>query len=383
MRIYRAGVVGTGFVGQVHIETLRRLNNVEVVALADTFNAKSSAEKLNVPDYFSDYKEMIEKMNLDSIHICTPNNTHFEIAMYAMEHGVNVICEKPMCTTIDEAEQLAAKAKEKKLVNGVNFHNRFYPMNNHLKNVIKDGELGEIFSITGNYTQDWLLFETDYSWRLNSKESGSTRAVADIGSHWMDLAEYVTGQKIIAVNADFSTIHPTRKKPKGVVLAFSKDKFSEDDYQDVKIDTEDNANVLFKFSNGAKGSAFFSQVIAGKSVDINLQIGGYKKSAEWHSMNCNSLIIGNRDSYNEFIEKGIATVHPETKPLIAYPFGHAEGFPDAFKQSFASIYADIENPEGTYEHATFEDGLHEMILCQKIFESNQKQGWVDIPNKSV
>ncbi len=378
MKIYRAGIIGTGFIGAVHIETLRRLGNVEVAALTDTCNAKTTAEKLNVPSYFSDYKEMIDSVELDTVHICTPNNTHYEIAMYAMDHGISVICEKPMCTTIKEAEALVAKAAEKGLVNGINFHNRFYPMNNHLKNIIRDGELGDIFSITGNYTQDWLLFDTDYSWRLSAKESGNTRAVSDIGSHWMDLAEYVTGQKIVAVNADFSTIHAKRKKPRKTVLAFSKETFQEEDYEPVDIDTEDNANILFKFSGGAIGSAFFSQVIAGKSVDINLQIGGYKKSAEWHSMNCNALTIGNRDSFNETIEKGIATVHPETRPLIAYPFGHAEGFPDAFKQSFRSIYDHIADPTGSYEHADFEDGLHEMILCQKIFESNQRQGWVNI-----
>lgn len=379
MKHFKTGIIGTGFIGQVHIETLRRLGNVEVTALADTFNAKETAEKLNVPRYFSDYKEMIDMMELDTVHICTPNNTHFEIAMYAMDHNVHVICEKPMCITIDEARELTAKTKEKNLIGGINFHNRFYPMNNHLKNIIKDGELGEIFSITGNYTQDWLLYDTDYSWRLNSSESGNTRAVADIGSHWMDLAEYVTGQKIIAVNADFSTIHATRKKPKGIVLAYSEKNTDENDYEDVKINTEDNANILFKFSNGAKGSAFFSQVIAGKSVDINLQIGGYKKSAEWHSMSCNNLIIGKRDACSEFVEKGLGTVHSNTKPLIAYPFGHAEGFPDAFKQSFRDIYHHIEYPDCSHEHADFDDGLHEMILCQKIFESNQKQGWVDVP----
>lgn len=378
MRLFRAGIIGTGFIGKVHIETLRRLGNVEVVALADKFNADKSAEELSVPRSFSDYKQMIDTMDLDMVHICTPNNTHYEIAMYAMEHKVNVLCEKPMCTTIEEARQLTAKAEEAGLVAAINFHNRFYPMNNHLKNIIKDGELGEIFSITGSYTQDWLLFDTDYSWRLNSAESGRTRAVADIGSHWMDLAEYVTGQKIVAVNADFTTIHKNRKKPKGVVLAFSKDKFNPEDYEDVPIETEDNASVMFRFSNGAKGSAFFSQVIAGKSVAINLLLGGYNKSAEWNSEKCNALVIGNRDSYNAFIEKGISTVHPDTKPLIAYPFGHLEGFPDAFKQCFKSIYSSIGNADAPHEHATFKDGLHEMILCEKIYESNQVQGWVNI-----
>ncbi|MDF2941158.1 MAG: dehydrogenase [Herbinix sp.] len=380
MRIFRAGVVGTGFIGQVHIETVRRLGNVEVVALTDKFNAKETAEALNVPNHFSNYKEMIDTMNLDMVHICTPNNTHFDIAMYAMEHGVNVLCEKPMCTTTEEAKLLVAKSKETGLVAAINFHNRFYPMNNHLKNVIKDGDLGDIFSITGSYTQDWLLFNTDYSWRLNSSESGKTRAVADIGSHWMDLAEYVTGQKIVAVNADFSTIHKNRKKPKGIVLAYSDNQYKEEDYEDVPIDTEDNANVMFRFSNGAKGSAFFSQVIAGKSVAINLLVGGYKKSAEWNSEKCNALTIGNRDSYNEVLEKGITTVHPNTKPLIAYPFGHLEGFPDAFKQSFKSVYSSIGNTTIEHDYATFKDGLREMILCEKIYESNQVQGWVDVPN---
>lgn len=378
MRIFRAGVIGTGFIGKVHIETLRRLGNVEVVALADKFNADATANELNVPNYFTDYKEMIDTMNLDMVHICTPNNTHFDIAMYAMDHKVNVLCEKPMCTSIEEASQLVAKSEETGMIGAINFHNRFYPMNNHLKNIIKDGELGEIFSITGSYMQDWLLYNTDYSWRLNSKESGKTRAVADIGSHWMDLAEYVTGQKIVAVNADFSTIHKNRKKPKGVVLAYSDNKFSEEDYEDVPIDTEDNANILFRFSNGAKGSAFFSQVIAGKSVAIDLLIGGYQKSAEWNSENCNALTLGNRDSYTASIEKGITTVHPNTKPLVAYPFGHAEGFPDAFKQCFKSVYASIASPDSVQEHATFKDGLHEMILCEKIYESNQVQGWVNI-----
>lgn len=381
MKRFKTAVVGTGFIGQVHIENLRRLGNVEVVALADTFNAGQTAKKLNVPQYFSDYREMIDRLAPDAIHICTPNNTHFEIAMYAMEHGINVICEKPMCITIDEARQMVAKAREKNIVTGVNFHNRFYPMTSHLRNIIRDGELGDIFSINGDYTQDWLLYPTDYSWRLNSSESGSTRAVADIGSHWMDLAEFVTGQKIVAVNADFSTIHPVRKKPKKQVLAFSTETFSEEDYDDIPIDTEDNAYVLFKFSGGAKGSAFFSQVIAGKSVDINLQIGGYKKSAEWHSMSCNNLKIGIRDACTATVEKGPATVHPDSRKYVAYPIGHAEGFVDAFKQCFKNIYDNIADPEGTYDHAAFEDGLHEMILCEKIFESNKKQGWVEIPRE--
>lgn len=378
MKVFRTGIVGTGFVGRIHIETLRRLGNVDIVALTDKFNAQSSAQALNIPRCFTDYKEMIDTMHLDFVHICTPNNTHFEIAMYALDHGVNVICEKPMTTTIEQAKILTANAKESGLIAAVNFHNRFYPMTNHLKNVIKDGELGDIFSISGSYMQDWLLFKTDYSWRLNSTESGSTRVIADIGSHWMDLAEFVSGLKITEVCADFSIIHNTRKKPKKNVLAFSAERFNDADYDDIPINTEDNASVMFRFSNGAKGSAFFSQVIAGKSVAIDMVVGGYKKSAEWNSEACNKLTIGNRDSYNEVREKGFATVHHDTVPLVSYPFGHLEGFADAFKQCFKQVYASAENKNASYDYATFDDGLHEMILCNKIFESNEKQQWIKI-----
>lgn len=378
MKIYRTGIIGTGFIGKVHLETVRRLGNVEVVALTDKFAAKENAEQMNVPNYFADYREMIDTMNLDVVHICTPNSTHFEIAMYALEHGVNIILEKPMTTSVEEAKILLAKAEETGLVCAINFHNRFYPMTNHMMNIIRDGELGDVFSISGSYTQDWLLFETDYSWRLETAVSGDTRVIADIGSHWMDLAEFVSGQKITEVCADFQTIHPIRKKPKKQVLAYSNETFSEEDYEEIPINTEDNASVMFKFSGGAKGSAFFSQVIAGKSVAIDLLIGGYQKSAEWNSADVNGLMIGNRDSYNCYLEKGAMTVHPDTVPLVAYPFGHMEGFVDAFKQCFREVYESIDNKEKEYHYATFADGLHEMVLCEKIFESNAKQQWIKV-----
>ena len=378
MKIYKAGVIGTGFVGQIHIETLRRLGNVEVLAVADPISAREVAAKMNIPNHFDSYKEMMDSLPLDAVHICTPNNSHYEIAMYALERGIHVMCEKPMTTTVEEAEKLLAKVQKTGLTFALNYHNRFYPMTHHMRNTVSDGTLGDVFSITGTYTQDWLLYETDYSWRLSAVESGKTRAVADIGSHWMDLVEYVSGQKITHVCADFSIIHKTRKKPKQNVLAFSTEKFSESDYEDIPINTEDSASVMFRFSGGAKGSAFFSQVIAGKSVDIDVLIGGYKKSAQWKSESCNKLTIGNKDSFCEVMEKGFATIHPNSRPLVAYPIGHLEGFVDAFKQCFVQVYNSLDNPDAPRDFACAADGLHAMQICDKIFESNEKQQWVEV-----
>ncbi len=378
MKMYRAGVVGMGFVGQIHVEILRRLGNVEVVALADTIGAQQAAEKAGVSAYFTDFRKMIDTMHLDVLHVCTPNNSHFEIAMYALDHGVHVLCEKPMTTSIEQAEKLAQKTDETGLILALNFHNRFYPMTHHMRNIIRDGQLGDIFSITGTYTQDWLLNQVDYSWRLGVEESGKTRVVADIGSHWMDLAEYVSGKRITHVCADFTIIHPIRKKPIKSIQAYSTEKFTDADYEDIPVVTEDNASILFRFEDGAKGSAFFSQVIAGKSVAIDLLVGGYKKSAEWNSEACNKLVIGNKDSFCEVLEKGFANVHPKTRPLVSYPLGHLEGFPDAFKQCFRQVYDRIGDPSAPMDFATARDGLHEVILCERIYESNQEGRWVAI-----
>ncbi|MDR1059673.1 MAG: Gfo/Idh/MocA family oxidoreductase [Clostridiales bacterium] len=378
MSEFRAGIVGAGFVGQIHAETLRRLGNVSVVAIADVAGAKAAAERMKIPSYYADYREMIDSAKLDVVHICTPNRSHCEIAMYALGHGANILCEKPMTTSIRDAEALVEQVEKSGLVAALNFHNRFYPMTHHMRNVIRDGELGGVFSVTGSYTQDWLLEKTDYSWRLLSEESGKTRAVADIGSHWMDLAEYVSGQTITEVLADFSIIHPVRKKPLRHTSAYSTEKFSDDGYEDMRVDTEDNANILIRFGNGAKGSVFVSQVIAGKSVAISLLVGGYKKSAEWNSENCNKLVIGRKDSFCELLEKGPTTVHPDTLPLVAYPLGHLEGFPDAFKQCFRQVYASIGDAAAPRDYATVKDGLHEVVLCERIFESNQRQQWVRV-----
>lgn len=378
MKKIRSGIIGVGFIGAAHIEALRRLGNVEVVAIADPLNAAQKAERLGVPKSYDNYQEMIANESLDVVHICTPNFTHCEIALFAMNKGVNVVCEKPMCVTIEEADLMVAKAKETGLMNGLNFHNRWYPMTAELTEMIKDGELGPIHVIFGEFTQDWLLYETDYNWRLESAESGTTRAVSDIGSHWMDLVQHVTGLEITEVFADFKTLHETRMKPKSEVLETFITSSDDDNFEEIPIDTEDHASVLFHFSNGAVGSAIFSQIITGRKCKLAISISGMNQTAYWCSDTCNELWLGRRGDNNQVFEKDGSLMHQKTQVNAAYPGGHAEGFPDAIKNNFRAMYANIDNNNSTPDYATFVDGRNELILCEKVLESAQTHKWVKI-----
>jgi predicted dehydrogenase len=363
----RSAVIGVGFIGVAHIEALRRLGFVDIIALCDPVDAERKASELYIPGHFSDYKEMIQSLELDFVHICTPNFTHFPIASFAISHGVNVVLEKPMTVSIEEGRQLADLAKKHNVVAAVNFHNRFYPATHALKERIAAGELGKIISVSGSYMQDWLLYDNDYSWRLESDKSGTTRAVADIGSHWIDLVEYVSGLKVTEVLADFSTVYPVRKKPKGQSLTFSNS--SDQDYDEIPIDTEDMASLLIRFENGAKGCCFISQMFAGKKNKIQLYVGGTESSAEWDLDDLSNLIIGHRNRPNEVLTKDAVLMGGSTADLISFPSGHAEGFPDAFKQGFKQIYQKFKNPELECVFADFEAGLREMIICERIHES--------------
>ena len=378
MKKIRVGIVGSGFIGVVHVETLRRLGNIEVVALTDSNDAKAKADQMSIPYAFDNYKKMLDEVELDAIHICTPNFTHYEIAMAAMEKGIHVLCEKPMAFTVDEALKMNEKAKEKEIVHGINFHNRFYPVINHLKYAIKENELGEIFSIHGGYIQDWLLHQTDYSWRLLSKESGKTRAVADIGSHWIDIVEFVTGLKAVEVFAEFKIVYEERLKPLKPIETFSKSKLSMDDYEKVPMDTEDVACIMIRFDNGAIGNATIHQMFAGKKNKITLFIAGKNKSFEWDSDNSNNAVLGERDTWNHVITKDASLLHPSSSSLSSYPGGHVEGFADAFKHGFKAFYDQVSNPTLVTDYANFETGVRIMNICDKLYESAQTHTWVKL-----
>ena len=377
----KAAIVGTGFIGPAHLEALRRLPYVEVTALVEVNQelADEKAKMLGIPNAYT-FEDMLKQTDIDVVHICTPNFLHFAQAKAVLLAGKHVICEKPLAVKIDEAEELVALAAEKGLVNAVHFNLRYYPMVRQMKTMREKGELGEVYSVMGSYLQDWLFLQTDYNWRLEPDKSGDSRAIADIGSHLLDITEYVTGLKITEVMADFSTVHKTRLKPLKNIETYSGKMLSMDDYQEVPINTEDYATVLLRFDNGNKGSITVSQVNAGRKNRLNVEISGSKANFEFNSERPNELWIGKRETANGQLMKDPSLLHPEAAALISFPGGHNEGFPDTSKQMFKEVYAAIregKQPEKP-SFPTFADGLRELIIGERIIESNKKQAWVAI-----
>ena len=379
MKKLRVGVIGIGFIGAAHVEALRRLGYVDVVAVANHNNGAEKAKELFVEHGYDDYREMIDKESLDAVHICTPNNTHYEMAMYAMEHGVNVMLEKPFTMTIEEAEKLCSYAKEHQIVTGVNHSLRMNPQVQQMKAMVQSGEVGDIYAVTGCYLQDWLYLDSDWSWRLEPELSGKTRAFSDIGTHWIDMVENITGQRAVEVLAEFEIVHKTRKKPKKQVATFSGMALRPEDYEDVPIKTEDWCSILFRFENGAIGSVNVSQVTAGRKNQQVISISGSKCALHWDSEDSQELWIGRRETFNQKAPKDPSILSKAAQSVIGYPGGHVEGFPDTFKMQFEKYYQSVLNKDTSKkDFANFEDGLREMILNERVYESAQKRAWVKI-----
>jgi predicted dehydrogenase len=377
----KAAIVGTGFIGPAHLEALRRLPNVEVVALCEVTQelANEKAKTLGIPRAYT-FDEMLKQADIDVVHICTPNFLHFAQAKAVLEAEKHVICEKPLAVKIHEAEELVKIAAQTGLVNAVHFNLRYYPMVRQMKTMREKGELGDVYSVMGSYLQDWLFLQNDYNWRLEPDKSGDSRAIADIGSHLLDITEYVTGLKITEVMADFSTVHKTRLKPLKAIETYSGKMLQASDYAEVPITTEDHATVLLRFDNGSKGSVTVSQVSAGRKNRLNIEISGSKSNFEFNSERPNELWIGKREKANEHLMKDPSLFYPEASALISFPGGHNEGFPDTSKQMFKEVYAAVatgkqpENPS----YPTFASGLRELIIGERIVESNKIQAWVKI-----
>ncbi len=376
-----AAVAGTGFIGPVHIEALKRLS-VRVKGVLGSTSAKSvrTMELLGLEKAYGDYQDILDDDDVQVVHLAVPNVLHFEMAKKALLAGKHVMCEKPLAMAAIESKELVDMSQSLGLIAGVCYNIRFYPLNIEARKRILSGAIGDIFSVKGSYVQDWLMYPTDYNWRVLAEKGGPLRAIADIGTHWMDLLTSITGLQVEAVFADLHTVHPIRKRPKGEVKTFSDEQLSDDELEPIHIDTEDGGSILFRFSNGVKGSMWVSQITAGRKNCLQYEIAGSQASLSWNSERPNEIFIGHRDAPNEVLMKDPGLVDRQTSHYINYPGGHNEGFPDSFKQCFRAFYdAIIHNiPTEQALYPTFEQGHKEVVLCEAILRSHRESRWIHL-----
>jgi predicted dehydrogenase len=375
----KTAILGTGFMGRVHLEGVRRVESVEVVAIVgrNVEAARRMGEGFSVSTIATDYREVLRDPEIDAVHICTPNAQHFSMAKDAIEAGKHVLCEKPLATSVAEGEELVSLAARKGVRNCVCHNLRYYPIVQQMRALREAGDLGEILIAQGTYFQDWLLYDTDWNWRVDSKAGGPSRCMADIGSHWFDMAEHVTGLRVTALCADLQTFHKTRKQPKKAVETFANKMLSPEDYSETAVDTEDFGAVVFRMGARARGCAAASQVSAGRKNRLGIEICGTRSSAAWSQERPDELWIGQRDSANQFMIKDPSLLKPAARGFADLPGGHSEGYDDTFKQVFRRFYASIAG--GATEYPQFDDGLRQLKILESVLQSNRTRGWVDVP----
>jgi predicted dehydrogenase len=365
--------------GKVHTEAVRRLPNVEVVALAASPGRDIAPlkESYGIDNVTNDWETLLKDASIDAVHICTPNAQHAPQAMAALKAGKHVLCEKPLAMSSAEARQMLALAEEKKLAHATNHNLRYYPMVQHVRQMIAAGDLGEILVVQGTYSQDWLLYDTDFNWRILAEANGAARVVGDIGSHWMDMIQHLTGLKITSLCADTMIFHKTRKRPKGSVETFSGKKLAPSDYEEITIDTEDFASVLVRLGDRCRGAYTVSQVSAGNKNSFRFEIYGTKCGISWNQESPDQLWIGHRNHPNQIIVKDPSLMAPAAAGFADLPGGHSEGYDDSHKQLFRRFYQRVANASAPIDYPTFEAGLTGMHLIEKVLESAKKRAWVD------
>lgn len=379
-----AAVIGTGFIGTVHVEALRRIGvDVRGVLGSSPERGAARAEAMGVRHAYPNLEALLADPDVDVVHVTSPNDLHHRQTMAALAAGKHVVCEKPLAMTSAESADLVAAAARTRLVNVTNFNIRFYPLNQHAHEFIGDGGIGDVRLVTGHYFQDWLLLETDWNWRLQPDRGGALRAVGDIGSHWLDLMTFVTGQRVVAVNADLATFIGVRAEPTGPVETFSTERAGETITREIA--TEDIATILLRFENGARGSVAVSQISAGRKNSLRYEIDGAKAAWAWDSEQPDQAWIGHRDRPNEILIRNPAMMGLAGAAAAALPGGHVEGFFDTFCAHFRAIYADVlaGGPSSRPRYPTFADGHDEMLVGDAIAASARTGRWVDVDRSTA
>jgi predicted dehydrogenase len=377
------GLVGPGFVGAHHVDAVRRLGFVDVVAVAASTeaSAREKADALRIPKAYGSYEELVADPDVHVVHNTTPNHLHVPVVMAALAARKHIVSDKPLATSSDAAWRLWKAASDAGVVHAVTFNYRGNPLVQQARVMIARGDIGPVHFIHGAYLQDWLLESTDFSWRLEPEKGGPSSAVGDIGSHWCDLVEHVAGQRIEAVLADLTTVVKTRMKPSTSLQAFSK--ASDGRREPVAIESEDLATILLRFEGGAKGSVSVGQVCAGHKNDCWFEVNGGRASLRWEQERQNDLWIGRRDAANGVLMKDPALLDPAARRYAHLPGGHQEAWADAFCNVMRDVYSVIATGgaagAATPAFATFEDGYRATCIVDAILESHRRGGaWTNV-----
>ena len=372
-----AAVVGTGFIGAVHVEALRRLGvQVHGVVGSTRERAAARAAEIGLPQAYGSFQAMLDDPRVDVVHVTSPNHLHHEHSRAALRAGKHVVCEKPLAMTPAESADLLQMAEHSGLVHATNFNLRFYPVVQHVHGMVREGALGEVRLVSGHYLQDWLLLDTDWNWRLEPELGGVLRAVSDIGSHWMDLTTFLTGKRIVAVMADLATFIKKRRQPSGPMETFATGRGVKTVERD--ISTEDCATILLRYEDGTRGAVTVSQISAGRKNSLLFEVDGSTSAVGWNSERPDELWIGHRGRPNELLLRDPAILNEEGRRAASLPGGHAEGFADTFRALYAAVYRAVSAGKPSEGYPTFADGHDEMLVCDAVARSHREQRWVEV-----
>jgi predicted dehydrogenase len=379
--VTRAAVVGTGFIGMVHVDALRRLG-IEITGIVGSSpeRVREKARSFPLPEPYESFEAMLADERVDVVHITSPNHLHFPQAKAALQAGKHVVCEKPLGMDAAETGELLELARASGLVHAVNFNIRHYPQCREARERVAAGALGDVRLITGSYLQDWLLYDTDWNWRLEDDRGGALRAVGDIGSHWIDLVTHITGRRVEAVMADLTTFIGVRQRPVGPVETFSGGGAGAGETVPVEIRTEDAASILLRLSGGARAAMSVSQLSPGRKNALTFQIDGSEAALAWNGERPDELWIGHRERPNELLLRDPSLLSPAAAATASVPGGHAEGFENTFRELYREVYAAVAagGPPPEPAYATFADGHDEALIADAIATSAREGRWVTL-----
>ena len=378
-----AAVIGVGFIGAVHVETLRRIGvRVAGILGSSPQRAAAKAGALGIDHVYPDLATLCADDAVDVVHVTSPNHMHAEQVFALIEAGKHVVCEKPLALTRADGAAMLASAHAAGVVHAICFNARYYPVLRHARDLVAAGEIGEPRLVTGSYLQDWLLRDTDWSWRLVPEQAGELRAVADIGSHWLDLARFLTGQDVAEVIADLHTFVPVRRRPAGPVETFAS-AASHSERVNVPMHGDDAASIMLRFAGGARGLVAVSQVSAGRKNAIGLEVDGSTAALGWSSENADQLWLGHRDAPNGLLWRDPALLTDEAARTAHYPGGHVEGFAETFLGLFEQVYADVAAgaPDPKPRYPTFADGCAGLAVEAAVLESHRTGTWARVPSE--